>query len=148
MYSFTLDHIGIISKNFDKSFAYFKKLGYQMKSVPVEDVIQNNYILMLHNNSSQPDIELICPMNSKSTVYNCKMGFHHMCYRVLLDSENEIESFVKEFMNWHQGRIITDKISAPAFDNKYIQFACVSGGLIMEFLYEVKKGEKHERTGL
>lgn len=141
MHRIELDHIGIVSNNFDNSCFFFKELGYCIKSGIIEDNVQNNYIQLLCKNDSKVNIELVLPMNSKSTVYNCKLGFHHICYRIIVEEEKEIDEFIREFNKWHIGRMITTKINAPAFQNKDVQFACVAGGIMVEFIYVIRNGD-------
>jgi catechol 2,3-dioxygenase-like lactoylglutathione lyase family enzyme len=93
------------------------------------DEYQNNKLIFMKNVSDNEVIELIEPLNEKSTIYKCKKGYHHICYEV-----NALEDFLNEFKEKKVGIVFTQKIIAPAFGHKNIVFAYLKNGTIIEFL--------------
>lgn len=124
-----INHIGIVVNDMEKSINIYKKMGYVSISDICIDTIQNNELVFLKNILTKEKIELIHPINEKSSVVNFKGGYHHICYEV-----KNIDEFIKEFKNNKLGVIFTNKIIAPAFNNKNIIFAYLKNNTIVEFL--------------
>lgn len=128
-----LNHIGFVIDDIEKSKNIYIRLGYEIIN-EVEDYIQNNQLVFLRNKLTNEIIELIKPLNEKSTVKNdTSIGLHHLCYEV--ESIDEVEAYIK---NNKLGIVFTKKIKAPAFDNKDIIFVYLRNKTIVEFL---EKGE-------
>lgn len=121
-------HIGIIVKDIEQSLSLYSMMGYKKRGDILVDYIQNNYIVFLQSESS-PALELIMPINKSSSVYNCKEGYHHICY------EHEIgEDFLETFKQLKIGKIFTNPIRAPAIDNRKVVFAFLRNRVLVEFL--------------
>ncbi|MBC2580264.1 VOC family protein [Clostridium sp. DJ247] len=131
-----LNHIGIVIKNMEKSLVLYKKMGYILITDIIIDNIQNNKLVFLKNVLTGEKIELIQPINEKSTVFNSKCGYHHICYEV-----EDIDNYIKEFRKNKLGIVFTNKIIAPAFNNKMVIFVYLKNDTIVEFL---ETGEVHE----
>lgn len=121
-------HTGIIVKDLEKNVILYTKLGYDEISNIVVDNVQQNRVIFLQNQNHK--IELLEPLNEKSSIYHFKEGYHHICYEV----ENE-DAFFKNFKQLKIGKIFTKPIQAPAIDNREIVFACLTNGTFVEFLF-------------
>lgn len=76
-------HTGIIVKDLEKNIILYTKLGYNEVSNIIVDNVQQNRVVFLQNQNNK--IELLEPLNEKSSIYHFKEGYHHICYEV----ENE-----------------------------------------------------------
>lgn len=123
-----LHHIGIIVKDINKNILLYSKLGYELKSEVVFDKIQNNKIVFM-NRDIPPMIELIEPANEKSSVFNMKTGYHHICFEV-----DDGVNIREEFKRLGVGKIFTDAITAPAIDDRQVIFACLRNNSFIEFI--------------
>lgn len=125
-----INHIGIVVDDIDLSRTIYTEMGYLCKDDIFIDDIQNNKLLFLKNKQGNEVIELIQPIDEKSTVYSkANLGLHHICYEV-----NNFEQFCNKFNKLNIGKIFTNKIISPAFNNRYIVFAYLKNGTIVEFL--------------
>lgn len=124
-----IHHIGIIVKNLNRSIDIYTKLGYLMLDEIVVDKFQNNKIVFMKSMNKNQMIELIQPIDQTSTIYNCKEGYHHICYDVC-----DIPNFFDYFKSLKIGKLFTKKIKAPAIDNRYVIFGCLNNGVFLEFL--------------
>ena len=121
-------HTGIVVEDMALSLEIYKKLGYEAISDIVEDNVQNNRLLFIKLGNEV--LELIEPMNEQSTVYNAgNYGYHHICYEV-----EDLDTVKAEFKGLKIGKIFTEKITAPAFDNRNIMFAYLKNGTIIEYV--------------
>ena len=121
-------HTGIIAKELDKNIFLYKRLGYdQVSDILVDNVQQNREVFLQSQNHK---IELIEPLNEKSSIYHFKEGYHHICYEV-----DDREAFLYDFKQLKIGKIFTKPIQAPAIDNREIVFACLTNGTFVEFLF-------------
>ena len=121
-------HTGIIVKDLEKNVILYTKLGYDVVSNIVVDNVQQNRVVFLQNQNHK--IELIEPLNEKSSIYHFKEGYHHICYEV-----DDREAFLYDFKQLKIGKIFTKPIQAPAIDNREIVFACLTNGTFVEFLF-------------
>ncbi len=124
-----IHHIGIITRNIEKSRAVYEALGYKALSDTAEDNIQHNKIAFMQSGDGSQTIELIEPMGESSSVAGFGDGYHHICY----EAENA-ESFEEEFKKLKIGRIFTKPIEAPALQNRKVLFAYLTNGVFVEFL--------------
>ena len=124
----TVHHSGIIVKNLEKNITLYIKLGYDQISDIVVDYVQQNRVVFLQNQNHK--IELLEPLNEKSSIYHFKEGYHHICYEV-----DDREAFLYDFKQLKIGKIFTKPIQAPAIDNREIVFACLTNGTFVEFLF-------------
>lgn len=121
-------HSGIIVKNLEKNMTLYIKLGYDQVSDIVVDNVQQNRVAFLQNQNHK--IELIEPLNEKSSIYHFKEGYHHICYEI--DRPN---TFLHDFKQLKIGKIFMRPIQAPAIDDRKIVFACLTNGTFVEFLF-------------
>lgn len=124
-----INHIGIVVKSIEESSNIYVNIGYEILGQVCVDYIQNNKLLILKNIITDERIELIEPLNKKSTVYNSKEGYHHICYEV----EN-LDDFISKFKEDKIGVIFTPKMKAPLFNNKSIIFVYLKNNTIIEIL--------------
>lgn len=120
-------HIGIKVSQLEKNIELYSKLGcHQVSSITVDE-IQSNRIVFLQNQIQC--VELIEPLNEKSSIYHFKDGYHHICYEAEKD-----EDIVKAFKEAKNGKIFTKPIVAPALENREVVFACLQNGLFIELI--------------
>lgn len=120
-------HIGIKVSQLEKNIELYSKLGcHQVSSITVDE-IQSNRIVFLQNQIQC--VELIEPLNEKSSIYHFKDGYHHICYEAEKD-----EDIVKAFKEAKIGKIFTKPIVAPAIENREVVFACLQNGLFIELI--------------
>ena len=124
----TVHHSGIIVRDLEKNMTLYTKLGYDQVSDIVVDNVQQNKVVFLQNQKHK--IELIEPLNEKSSIYHFKEGYHHICYEI--DSPN---TFLHDFKQLKIGKIFMRPIQAPVIDNRKIIFACLTNGTFVEFLF-------------
>lgn len=120
-------HVGIVVRDIEESRTVFGCLGYKPCGDMVEDLEQHNRILFLENRQNYSRIELIEPLDDASTVRNARHGIHHICYEA-------DEDFVDGFKALKIGRMLPQRYIAPALGNRQVMFACLRGGLFVEFL--------------
>ena len=123
-----VNHIGVITSDLSKGIQMYSRMGYIFAGDIVRDQVQNNYIAFM-NAHSPPNIELITPMNENSSVYNFKVGYHHICYEA-----EPGEDVITKFKEMKIGKIFTKPIIAPALDNRAVVFACLQNGSFVEFI--------------
>ena len=122
-----IHHIGIIVNNLEKNIMWYSHLGYAQDSDIVVDNIQYNRIVFLQSQNNR--IELIEPLNEKSSIKGFKEGYHHICYNV-----KNPDSFLSDFRRLKIGKIFTKAITSPAIENRNVIFACLRNGTYVEFL--------------
>lgn len=124
-----IHHIGIIVSNIEKSIAIYNNLGYCQSSEPMIDNVQFNKIVFLSRPNDSQNIELIEPIDERSSVCHFKCGYHHMCF-IGETGENVIDSFKKMKI----GKIFTKPIIAPALNYKKVVFACLQNDTFIELI--------------
>lgn len=124
-------HFGLAVNQFEPALRFFKHLGYTSIG-PVTDLHQKVELIMCHH-VSQPDVELIKPLNEDSPVSsflkkNNEM-IYHPCYRVA-SIRKTIEVDLKQM------RVIEISGATPAvlFDNNPVAFFYVKGLGLIELL--------------
>lgn len=122
-----IHHLGFIVKSLDQAIIEWNKLGFYALDSIFYDYIQNNKIIFMEN-QDHVVVELIEPLDSTSTISNAPNGFHHICFSVCA------EDFEKNFKALNIGKIYTQKIIAPALNNRYICFAYLKLGINVEFI--------------
>ncbi len=120
-------HIGIKVSQLEKNIELYSKLGYHQVSSITVDEIQSNRIVFLQNQIQC--VELIEPLNEKSSIYHFKDGYHHICY----ESEGD-EDIIKAFKEAKIGKIFTKPLVAPALENREVVFACLQNGMFIELI--------------
>ncbi len=123
-----INHIGVIVKDINKNISIYFNMGYYLQGPIKYDHIQCNQVAFMVSNFS-PNIELIEPTDERSSIYNFKFGYHHICYEAELG-----EDIIKNFKSMRIGKIFTKPIIAPALDNREVVFACLQNGTFVEFI--------------
>lgn len=133
-----LHHIGIIVKELEKSIKIYSLLGYIQLKDTIIDYIQYNRIAFLKK-EGEPLIELIEPLDRRSSVGNFKEGYHHLCYEVIEDNN------VVELIHGNRiGKVFTESIVAPALNNK-VRFALLSNGTFIELIIGEQNKENNKK---
>jgi len=124
-----IHHIGIVVKDIN---AYLKNSQYCRSTEIVYDPAQHSNICLLRNIYNEPPIELIEPIDEKSTTYQhlIKSGnsIHHFCYQV--DSYENLGVYLAK----HKLKQISGPIEATVFDQKVVVFAYSRNQGIVEFI--------------
>lgn len=125
-----LHHIGFVVEDMHKNIQIFELIGFKREGNIIKDLIQNNFLQMM-SDSSGNKIELIKPINESSTVNKNNIGIHHLAFQV--DDENELKKRLKEKKI---GKIFTEDIPAPLFNNKKVSFGILKNELLFEIIYK------------
>ncbi len=126
--NFKFHHIGIVVKSIEQ---YESQMLPTEKIAEVIDEIQNSK-LALYQNDENSYLELIEPLNEKSTSYNSlqKFGNHlnHLCYQV--ESFTDLDRFMTE-KKWIK---VLGPVPAVLFNNREVVFYLTRSGQLIEFL--------------
>ena len=125
-------HIGIIVKDIGSECNLYSLLGYNVECDIITDNTQFNKIVFLINPITRERIELIEPIDSRSTVYNLPKGYTHMCYQT-----EDLETDLAYIKQNKLGVVITKVLQAPAINNNKIVFIYLKNRNIIE-LVEIK----------
>ncbi len=130
-----LHHIGMVVKNIED---YLKTSEFTRSTKVVYDPAQHSNICMLENADNATPIELIEPIDERSTTYQylnkCGNGIHHLCYQV-----NSYED-LKVFMAQHKLKRIFGPVKATVFDQQKVVFAYSKTRGIVEFVILNRRG--------
>ena len=115
----TFHHIGIATKDIEKTILKYNILGYELVSKKIFDPIQNVYIVFMEKEGS-PRVELVAPVNENSPILNIlnKNGTipYHFCYEV-----DNIEEEVKKLQKL-KFILISKIVPAVAIENRLVCF--------------------------
>ena len=125
----TLHHIGLVVDTLEKSVALYEMLGYRRKTDPIYDERQHIWIVFMEKEGESPMIELIEPIDERSSVHCTGLGYHHMCYE-WRDERN----FEDVFRSWKIGKRIAGPFSAVALDGRSVVFCCLTNMTLIEFI--------------
>lgn len=123
---FKVHHIGNVVADIIESISLYSKLGYEVMGSIIIDEVQNNKIVFLNNGENI--IELIEPLNEKSSIKNLR-GYAHICYEV-----DDIEIAKNYILENELGIVFTEKLVAPAINNRSIIFIYLKNGNIIELI--------------
>ena len=125
-----INHFGFVVKSIDE---YVEHSKCELSSKVIFDPIQNSNLCLLKTTHKGMSIELIEPLNKKSTTHNFlkKNGnsFHHICYEI--DDEASFNDYIKI----HNLKRILGPVPAVLFDNKHVVFTYSKVQGIVEFLF-------------
>lgn len=93
-------------------------MGYDQFEETVIDYVQYNRIAFMKK-EGDPLLELIEPLDNRSSVCNFKEGYHHLCYEA-----DRGETVVSVFSDCKIGKIFTKPVVAPALHSSEVIFAC------------------------
>ncbi len=115
----TFHHIGIATKDIEKTILKYNIMGYELVSKKIFDPIQNVYIVFMEKEGS-PRVELVAPVNENSPILNIlnKNGTipYHFCYEV-----DNIEEEVKKLQKF-KFILISKIVPAVAIENRLVCF--------------------------
>jgi methylmalonyl-CoA/ethylmalonyl-CoA epimerase len=124
-----IHHIGLVVKNIG---AFLEFSPYKPSTEISYDPNQHSRICMLETGEKQTRLELIEPIDEKSTTYQFLRkhgnGTHHICYEI--DSYDNLELYLKEF----KLKRIYGPVEATVFDNRNVVFAYSLTQGVVEFL--------------
>ncbi|MDO5444262.1 MAG: VOC family protein [Eubacteriales bacterium] len=133
----TVDHIGYLSSDINKSIQAFEQIGYVQESeilidnIPDDNnTIRNVYICFVRNDSTR--VELVSPIDEKSDVFftirRQGEGPYHICYQVD-NLEEQIQQLKK--MGW---MVLKRPAKAMAFDYSRVVFLFKRGVGMIELV--------------
>jgi methylmalonyl-CoA/ethylmalonyl-CoA epimerase len=126
-------HIGIAVKEFDQAVSYYQSLGYKKQNHDiVRDELQRVDLILLKH-ITQPDVELVRPIDEKSPINNYIKNsdavMYHTCY--------EVESFSRVINELKKNfRVFNVSKPKPAilFNNRLVSFYYIYGVGLIELL--------------
>lgn len=124
-----LHHIGVATRNIEKEFKTFQKLGYENCSDIFEDPLQKMRGLFIKADN-QPCLELIEGVGEDNPVKNHVLKgnkFYHFAYET-----NNIEKDLEDFVNNKGAKIIVPITSATYFEK--ICFVLLPNMMIVELV--------------
>lgn len=124
-----LHHIGIVVEALEKSIALYESMGYRCDRGAVYDAVQHIRIAFMKKEDGMPSVELIEPIDDRSSVHRTALGYHHMCYEW-----RDERAFEETFRSWKAGKIIAGPFSAPALDGRPVMFCCLANMTLVEFI--------------
>lgn len=126
-----LHHIGVATKNIEKEFAIFQKLGYKKVSDTFNDAIQKIKGLFIEADN-QPRLELLENLEVNGPLDSClKNGvkFYHLAYKT-----NDIQKDLDEFIKETRAKLIVPIKNAAYFDK--ICFLMLPNMTLIELVQE------------
>ena len=124
-----LHHIGVATKNIEKEFEIFSKLGYKKCSEIFEDETQHMKGLFIET-ENQPLFELIEGVGDNNPVKSHTLKgnkFYHIAYETT-NIENDLDFFIKN----QNARVIVPVTKATYFDK--ICFMLLPNMMIVELV--------------
>ena len=128
-----LHHIGVATRNIEKEFEVFSKLGYEKCSDIFEDKTQNMKGLFIKE-QNQPCLELIEGIGEQNPVKSHILKgnkFYHFAYET-----KNIEEDLKDFVEYKKAKIIVPITKASYFEK--LCFVLLPNMMIIE-LVELKE---------
>ena len=132
MEEFVFHHIGIAVRDLAKAVATYRNLlGYELKSGPFDDPIQNVSACFLNRGEGDASIELVAPLGPNSPVDRTLRkggGPYHICYQV-----PDINAAIRHLTD--QGSfLISGPVPAIAFEMREIAWLMTEVDLLVELL--------------
>ena len=124
-----LHHIGVATRNIEKEFEVFSKLGYEKCSDIFEDRIQNMKGLFIKA-QNQPCLELIEGVGEQNPVKSHVLKgnkFYHIAYET-----KNIEDNLKDFIENQKAKVIVPITKATYFEK--ICFMVLPNMMIIELV--------------
>lgn len=115
--NFKVNHIGIFTKNIDKTLDEYQRLGFVLKTKIVYDSLRNIKVVLLE--FDEIIIELIEANDDRSFKLFDKVSFpveYHICFEVK-DMDNTVQRLVED--NYH---LVSPPKPAKLFDNRRVVF--------------------------
>ena len=124
-----IHHIGIVVKNIA---LFIENSDYNISSEIVYDKNQHSNICLLNTLKNEPIIELIEPIDEKSTTYNHLIkngnGIHHLCYQI------ESWLMLKGYLSRKKIKVIMGPVKALIFKNQRVVFGYSPIQGLVEFI--------------
>jgi len=133
MDNFAFHHVGIAVRDLSKSIPIYKNLfGYELKSGPFDDPIQNVSVCFISRGEGDTVLELVAPLGPNSpidgTLKKRGGGPYHLCYEV-----PDINLAIAHLTE--QGSILVSGPSpAVAFEMREIAWLMTEVNLLVELL--------------
>jgi methylmalonyl-CoA/ethylmalonyl-CoA epimerase len=124
-----IHHIGIVVKSI---VAFLEFSPYRRSTEIAYDPHQHSHICMLETGEKETQLELIEPIDEKSTTYQFLMkhgnGTHHICYEI--DTYENLELYLRK----SKLKRIYGPVEATVFENRNVVFAYSRTQGVVEFL--------------
>jgi methylmalonyl-CoA/ethylmalonyl-CoA epimerase len=132
MDEFKFHHFGVAVRDMQRGIATFANLfGYELRSGPFDDPIQNVSICFLSREGADPLLELVAPLGPNSPVDGILKkgsGIYHLCYevpdiRAAIQRQQDAGSF-----------LLSGPVPAVAFGMREIAWLMTEADLLVELL--------------
>lgn len=137
MENLKLHHIGVVTKNIEKEFKVFEKLGYSKVSDIFTDPIQKIKGVFI-SAENQPTLELLenlAPDGPLNSFIKNRIKFYHFAY-----ISNNIEQDIELFINKYNAFLISPPPETVTYFEK-ICFLMLPNQMIIELVQERQKNE-------
>ena len=132
MEQFAFHHIGIAVRDLSKAIPICKNLwGYELKSGPFDDPIQNVSVCLLSRGEGDTVVELVAPLGPKSPVDRALKkgeGIYHICYQV-----PDINAAILHLTE-HGSMLLSGPVPAVAFEMRPIAWLMTEVDILVELL--------------
>jgi methylmalonyl-CoA/ethylmalonyl-CoA epimerase len=132
MEQFVFHHIGIAVRDLSKAIPIYKALlGYELKSGPFDDPLQNVSVCFLSRGKGDTVVELVAPLGPTSPVDRTLKkggGIYHICYQV-----PDINAAIRHLTE--QGSfLVSGPAPAIAFEMRQIAWLMTEVDLLIELV--------------
>lgn len=132
MEQFAFHHIGVAVRDLSKAIPIYKALfGYELKSGPFDDPIQNVSVCFLSRGGGDVVMELVAPLGPESPIDRTLKhggGTYHVCYQV-----RDVNAAIHHLTE--QGsRLISGPVPAVAFEMRPIAWLMTEVNLLVELV--------------
>lgn len=134
----TLHHIGFVVASIAPAMeGFLRSLNASWDQNVFEDPAQKVRVAFLATRASEPQIELVEPLNDRSPVHKFLLekggGLHHFCYET-----NNLEAELKSFRS-RQAILASPPVPAVAFDGRRIAWVLTREKLLVELLERTRR---------
>lgn len=132
MEEFGFHHFGVAVRDLQQAIPVFGNMfGYQLKSGPFDDPIQNVSVCFLSRGDGDPVLELVAPLGPNSPIDRTLRkggGIYHICYQVpdirgAIEHLTELGSF-----------LLSGPVPAVAFGMREIAWLMTEADLLVELV--------------
>jgi methylmalonyl-CoA/ethylmalonyl-CoA epimerase len=132
MEQFAFHHIGVAVRDLSKAIPIYKALfGYELRSGPFDDPIQNVSVCFLSRGEGDPVVELVAPLGPKSPIDGTLKkggGVYHVCYQV-----PDINAAIRHLTE-RGSLLLSGPVPAVAFEMRQIAWLMTEVDLLVELV--------------
>ena len=132
MEEFAFHHLGLAVRNLQQAIPLFGNLfGYELKSGPFDDPIQNVSVCFLSRGDGDPVMELVAPLGPNSPIDRTLRkggGVYHVCYQV-----QDIRGAIAHLTGLGSF-LLTGPVPAVAFGMREIAWLMTEADLLVELV--------------